>query len=602
LSRNRLTRVPPALARLPHLEDLELSENPIRTPPPEILAKGENAVLSFLRDIAVESTIRRTARVLLVGNSRTDKTRLRHALCGILPDRPSPEFHDIVVTSCQVPHPNRSHETLTLNLWDFGREQIDQRTCRFFMTPRSLYLVTWNACDAEFASLETWFRMVQGFAPGAPMLIVTMRSGDKPAPEFYDRLKATFPDVVGYVEIDSQEFSEINQLRLEIARHAAALPLIDQEWPQNWVTVEARLQQQCGAYITLDRYLEICHEHGISADIATTVLGRYFHDLGLMLYYHDDYVLRTLLVLDPNWLIHAMRWLLNDDIIRQRQGILAHTDLEDIWQADEDGTPYQPGCYPWLLHVLHRFGLGFPLAADNLTGESTHTLIPQLLSEILAERLLAWQTRLSGHPEITMIFHLENACPPELMPRIIVQTYPYTTGIHWKNGVLLHDDDHDASIVIDSNALKIWVTGPFPSTFATILQHILDRRVLRSLFSRRAYRCEIPCCCHKHRDVPEPCPYVYAYEDLLERRRRHQNSIECGHSFERVSITQMLEGLDDSEMLNQHVNAELQDLQDTIRQLVSQTSGNDSVMKGIEQLNQTIKSFKYALMAKFARH
>jgi hypothetical protein len=44
-----LTRLPPELGHRTHLDTLDLSENPLVSPPPDVVAQGTAAVLAYLR-------------------------------------------------------------------------------------------------------------------------------------------------------------------------------------------------------------------------------------------------------------------------------------------------------------------------------------------------------------------------------------------------------------------------------------------------------------------------------------------------------------------------------------------------------------------------
>src|SRR5947207_136104 len=55
LHKNQLTQIPPELGQLTNLQYMSLSKNPnLLTPPPEIVAQGTQAVLTFLQELARE--------------------------------------------------------------------------------------------------------------------------------------------------------------------------------------------------------------------------------------------------------------------------------------------------------------------------------------------------------------------------------------------------------------------------------------------------------------------------------------------------------------------------------------------------------------------
>lgn len=47
--RGAIHRLPPELGHLTHLDTLDLSDNPLVSPPPDVVAQGTAAVLAYLR-------------------------------------------------------------------------------------------------------------------------------------------------------------------------------------------------------------------------------------------------------------------------------------------------------------------------------------------------------------------------------------------------------------------------------------------------------------------------------------------------------------------------------------------------------------------------
>ena len=142
---NQLTSVPRSFAGLANLEILDLRDNPLRTPPPEIAEKGAAAVRAYLARLDDTSVVRREAKLLLVGEGGTGKSSLLRALRGQDFDPHLSTTHGVDILPVSLPCPGCDGVDLTLNVWDFGGQQIYHTTHQFFMTRRSLYLLVWNA-------------------------------------------------------------------------------------------------------------------------------------------------------------------------------------------------------------------------------------------------------------------------------------------------------------------------------------------------------------------------------------------------------------------------------------------------------------------------
>jgi internalin A len=79
--------------------------------------------------------------------------------------------------------------------------------------------------------------------------------------------------------------------------------------------------------------------------------------MGKVLYFRDDPILSSIVVLKPNWVTKAISLVLEDPITKAAHGILAHVDLARIWSVDEDGRPYAKSLHPLFLRLMERFDL-----------------------------------------------------------------------------------------------------------------------------------------------------------------------------------------------------------------------------------------------------
>jgi Leucine-rich repeat (LRR) protein len=548
LNKNRLRELPPKLGQLTSLQMLRLENNPeLLTPPPEIVEQGTQATLAFLRELN-KGTVRRRyeAKVILVGEAGTGKSSLLRAIQQKLFDPLLETTLGIEIETLTLPHPSLPSKPLVLNAWDFGGQDIYRATHQFFLTRRSLYLVAWNArIGVAQSKLDYWLNTISIFAPDCPVILVATHI-DERAPDLnVPQYRADYPQIVDVLSVSSRTGADIDELKRTIAKHAAMLPLMGQPWPISWVEVERELVASSEYHINAHAYMDLCATKGVHVRLAQGTLGSYLHDLGKILYFHDDPVLRDIVLLKPNSIVKAINLVLEDKAMRDRSGILVHAELARIWAHDERGQRYDPALYPIFLRLMERFDLCYQIDPQLSWKHVTHSLIPQLLPYQPPSSLPAWtpEQLKAGKVHVEMTYHLDFV-PAGIMSWFIVRTHRYTCNLHWREGVVLTYQDHFARIELlpRYNQLHIEAWGVEPRTFLVILKETMD--LILSRFEGLQVRREVPCICYQHTEQEQACREAYRYEeDLVKRLNQGVETIQCRESFREVVVRDLLYGI-----------------------------------------------------------
>lgn len=534
------------LFEFPESKPLNLNNNPnLLSPPPEIVARDTEDILAFLRELHESGTIRFEAKLLVVGEGGTGKSSLLRALRGEDFDPELDTTHGIEVGKYPLPHPDSDLPELTLNTWDFGGQHIYHATHQFFLTQRSLYVVVWNArLGPDQGRLNYWLDTIKALAPDAPVLLVATHTDERSADLNYPLYTEAYPQLVGNLSVSNKKGTGIAELKDALAQHAAALPLMGQPWPQKWLDVEEELLTRPEHHINLDTYTAACVECGVDEEIARGTLGTYLHDLGKILYFRDDNVLCNLIVLKPNWVTKAISRVLTDDHIINSKGILRHADLPRIWATDEDGRRYDPRLYPVFLRLMERFDLSYQLADPG--EQATASLVPQLLPHQPPAELPPWpETPPAGQAQVEMIYRLDFV-PAGIMSWFIVRTHRYSRDLHWREGVMLAYEGHQARTELNPmlREIRLVVWGPQPHNFFTILKNTID--LILGRFEGLRIRREVPCICHWQRESSTPCSHFYSYDSLIKRMEAKRFNVQCDESYEDVSVRTLLFGIHES--------------------------------------------------------
>lgn len=592
LNGNQFSRLPSNFTHLINLEELDLSLNPWRTPPPEIVETGLDEVMGFLHSLKTSNvTARYQAKLMIIGEGAAGKSSALRALRGLTFNEKLETTHGIDIQPYQLSHPNQPDITITLNVWDFGGQQIYHTTHQFFMTRRSLYLLVWNARgDTEQGRLDHWLRNIQILAPDAPVLLVATHIDERPADFNYERFKASYPQLVGWVGVSNKMGTGIDQLRQIIAEQAAALPLMEQQWPSSWVAVEEALQKKRRHHITAREFHEICVVHGVTRPGEEKTLAGYLHDLGKILYFQEDDALSDFVVLKPNWLTQTMARVLDDDLTRNRQGVLDHRDFGRLWPLTEAKMKYERRLYPLFQRMLERFLICYQLETHPNGHEQS--LAPLLLPHAPPADLRPWPQLLPDQPEIRLCFKLDFV-PPGLMSWFIVLSHHYSQGIHWREGVRLQYEQHQAEVILNPSVRELWlrVRGPAPSNFFNLLQHTLNERIIKRYFTGLSYTRQIPCNCAECQQTVVggqssvvTQTHFFDYDKLVKRMEDKKLHIECQHSYAMVSVPALLEGIHytTQDRVEAKVDAALGEIRTLVlQQQPSHTSGGSMVQGNV---------------------
>jgi small GTP-binding protein len=150
--------------------------------PFEVFSKSEKTWENYRADL-VKGQRRpvHETKVLIVGQGSVGKTSLIQRLLHNDFDPNQSKTDGISISRWQVKeNGNRRKESyqsndtqIQLNIWDFGGQEIMHTTYQFFLTHRSLYILTLDArLTQEENRVEYWLKIIQSFGGGSPIIII----------------------------------------------------------------------------------------------------------------------------------------------------------------------------------------------------------------------------------------------------------------------------------------------------------------------------------------------------------------------------------------------------------------------------------------------
>jgi internalin A len=552
LSKNQLTTVPAEIGQLTNLTKLNLEKkltkwtdntlylggNPLVYPPPEILNQGIEATFAYLREALHAKQPQWISKLIVVGEGGVGKTSLIKALRGILFDPQESTTHGIGIRHLELPHPSQPDVLMQLNAWDFGGQQINHATHQFFLTNRSLFLLAWNArYGYEQGKLYYWLDTLTSLAPDSMILLVATHLDERTPSIPLNELQRQYPQIIGQCEISSKTGLRIDTLRHTIAKAAAQLPLMGEMWPKTWLDAANEIRSLPEKYISPQQLATRMMANGVKAD-SVPILAQWLHELGDILYFQNKPELNEIVILKPTWVTEHISRVLESETVKQQRGILTRAEMNQLWQ---DIDPFMREHF---LHLMECFDLSYQIRNEAENRPQDASLIVECLPLDTPNYQPQWDAILTtgNCQEMSMKWQF-NIVPAGIPTWFIARSHRFSTGIHWRNGVLLADTQPPKHLALiqafpDKKSLQLTVRGTLPQNFFTLLRDGIELTINRfpGLQVKRTIPCSGAGCQSGVQEFDE--------QNLQLRYEKNRLTIECPHCLDSLSVTKLLFGLD----------------------------------------------------------
>ncbi|MBN9521099.1 hypothetical protein J0H58_21700 [bacterium] len=567
-SSNRLTSVPDSFGRLSSLRQLDLHDNPLVDPYPNLVQRGTQAVIEYLKTL-LESVPQYEARVLIVGEGNVGKSCLAAAL------REEPfvanreTTHGIVLGTLDLRHP-AGNQVLHLNTWDFGGQGDYLITHQFFYSKRSIYLLVWHPRHSAQDGVEPWLeRLRLRLGDDARVIVVATHAAERPAGLNLADLRRRFGGIVlGFCRVECSiadvTTNGIHELRTKLAEASASLPQMGQKLSKQWAAVRDRLQQLCSKqimHIQREKYEKFCKAESVSNEASQTLIDL-LHDLGKVIHFSDDSGLRQLIVLNPEWLSKAIALVLADNEVMQKGGLLEHERFAKIWH--DHGRPNEPqypaSYYPFFLRLMEKFDISYriPDTDASLIGQRVPLDRPDF--DIKPAR---------SSRSLMLVYQMEED-PPGLIPWLIVRNHRFSVGRHWRYG--MHLTHQQSNAIIEYNhryrRLELQVSAPTPDYFFHLMIDGISQVLMH--WPGLRYQQLVPCPTSKG----ATCSGSFPLASLKTARESSISQFRCYTCLEEHDVTKLLTGFAQEKsplvsQISEILDDKLLNLSENLEQLIS---------------------------------
>ncbi len=542
ISSNQVSKLPKKIVHLEKLKRFDIDGNPLAFPPVEIVGQGLSAIKDYLKKMDQGGQTLYEGKLLILGQGGVGKTCLMKRLTRNKYTEGEGTTEGIDIHPWEIVAHDSSKTRMTLNIWDFGGQEIYHATHQFFLTQRSLYILVWDARqEEEYGRIDYWLKTIETFAEHSPILIVMNKADERVKYLNFKDLKQRCPQLVVSGRVSAKKGTGIAALRQLIRKEAWKLPLMGTFWPPSWLTVRRTLETDIRYQMPYQEYLKLCKQYEIEKSEAGT-LSRYLHDLGIILHFQDDSLLKHTIILKPEWGTDAVYKVLDARPVQERKGVLYNTDLPKVWT---DRTLYPEDKYATILRLMANFELAFPVDSGD------RYIVAELLSEREAE--YDW----NPHEPLQFEYHYE-FLPAGVITRLIVRMHEILIErdgekLCWREGAYFKYKNSQALLRINPYVKMaiIQVQGQEKQEFLKLIRHHFAS--LHKTIRKIRFKEKIPCLCSVD------CEHRFDYNFLLKCEEKGKFSQTCHVSVEEVDIRELLDRVEKREIRETRLREKLED-------------------------------------------
>jgi internalin A len=548
---NQIKKIPLEISQLISLKHIDVRNNFLDPEIDAAVEEGINALFKYLNEIQSKLY---EAKLILVGEGAVGKSSLLAKLRNEEWVENRDTTHGIEIKPVSLP---QDEIVMTLNSWDFGGQAVYRPTHQLYFTAPAIYLVMWKPRDgAEQGFVEYWIELIQrrAYNPERPheqprILVVATHGGPKQRQAYIDEtaLREKFGDaIVGFYHVDSHSGHDIDKLIAAMTETAKALPGMGRSYPVRFKEVRASLLALDVPYLSYSEFQQICRDNTLDDEL-TDLFIKIEHELGRLIHYANDDSLKDIVILKADWLSKAISFVLDDQEVKDQNGLIRHSRLPELWNDPARPEPerYPADLYPIFLRLMEQFDLSYRV---EIPGREVNTsLIAQLVPGARPDGFERdWgQQPQAGDIEQTQICRIVDTATGDpakaegLFYQLIVRLHRYSLGrqdyqlsCHWQQGLLL-DDKYNGRALIErqNDNIRIIVRAALPERFL----HLLCEEVKELVENFwKGINCQITVPCHP------PCRGLFEIEALITARQQNRSEFPCPVCKEWVSIDSLI--------------------------------------------------------------
>ncbi len=537
LSDNKLSTLPNEIVNLKKLRRLELYNNNFKVPK-EILTTKPKQLIQYILDYKTAKTKRALleAKLIFIGSGGVGKSSLIQGLTTNKYNPNLPKTDGIEISDWSV---KRHTDKIKVHIWDFGGQEIMHATHKFFMTSRSAYVLVVNPRTQDKygdSELEYWLKLIRSYAGIVPIVVAINKCEVHQMSIAKEDLKNKYPNIVGFVETSCEKKIGIDELNELIGKAIGKLEHIDDQLPEAYFDIKEELEKINKDYIEYGEYEDICRkiDPNFKVESKVTLVGL-LHDLGVMLNFKENRMLRDTQVLNPEWVTRGVYQLINYPNLIKNKGVLKASELPIILDQLRYPNPKEQF---FITDIMGHFELSF-----QLEGKTDTYFIPGAFPK--DKPVFQWNYSTSNL--LRFQFHYD-VLPNSIFSRFMVKIHRHIRETDfWLNGVVIQYDNCEALIRADFEEKIITVEVGGSGNKRMLLSIVREKfEDVHSNFKDISIKQEIP--------IDSENKVLVSYDDLVLYEIANEEFIFIPQLKTRFKVKNLLDGIEDEETRKEKIN------------------------------------------------
>jgi internalin A len=284
-------------------------------------------------------------------------------------------------------------------------------------------------------------------------------------------------------------------------------------------------------FMALQEYLALYRRLYAADEDGALRLSAWLHDLGVVLHFQDDELLREIIILQNGWGTDAVFKVLDDVEVVKHHGRFSIADCNRIW----DGPKYQ-GKQKELRQLMLKFELSYELRDTAPQKWLATQLLPQTPPE----------HGFGDKPDDLFLRYTYEVMPKGLVARLMVRMNRYVLDpeLAWRQGVVFAHRDRDAQALVHipygKKEIHLRARGAGKQILMALISE--DLETLNDTFEGLKDKVTklVPCICGACKG--SSAPYMFDAATLLEMREYKIANVRCGNRpFGEVEVADLLE-------------------------------------------------------------